>query len=608
MANLSVNDYSKRQNAYSGMGNYSQAAAVYGSYGHTPGSQASALRAAQYLPPTNSMMQSEHVDPAGIAALAQGFGAMGLHPSLFAAGGRTSSQVPAPNQAFGAPMAQYPSNPQQLLYNYPGASLVSGMSGINNGNQASNSMYTPMGQHGYYSIDNSPHGQTWTPRATSDGSTHVMPTLITPRRDSTSSNEDHLPTTPYTYGAYQNGVAVYDRSPNALFTHSGTPSPSQFGYMTPQYTKQPSVGQLPLHLQILLQQDPPVPRAIPAPNSPMKPLDRCLENKNGETNVYIRGLLPETTDDMLHNWGTRFGDIQSSKSIIDLKTGSCKGFGFIKYHNFEDAENCIRAFHWLGYEVSFARESFYAKLKKFSDEANTNLYVSNIPRNMNEHELSVQFLPFKVCSARILRDDSGNGRGVGFARFESRDVCEDVIKQFNNSAVTKPGGEEHIIQIRYSDTHEQKMLKQQTAAARQFRAAEFEFGCMQAGRSSLSIPSRGPTVSPPGSTSGPPAVLTGSPTGAGSQQELKQYLVRNDAKLPPFGYVPPAASAPYYVSRPALSTINSDMGSGAQTPRVNLPSTDGGVPLDNEVDAKAPVTPTESVHASEDNEAGQDVE
>jgi len=78
-------------------------------------------------------------------------------------------------------------------------------------------------------------------------------------------------------------------------------------------------------------------------------------------------------------------------------------FGFIKYHNFDDAENCIRGFHWLGYEVSFARvsiislfhegahtddspqESFYAKLKKFSDEQNTNLYVSNIPRNMNEH-------------------------------------------------------------------------------------------------------------------------------------------------------------------------------------------------------------------------------
>ena len=32
-------------------------------------------------------------------------------------------------------------------------------------------------------------------------------------------------------------------------------------------------------------------------------------------------------------------------------------FGFVKYHNYEDAENCIRGFHYLGYEVSFARVS-----------------------------------------------------------------------------------------------------------------------------------------------------------------------------------------------------------------------------------------------------------
>lgn len=29
----------------------------------------------------------------------------------------------------------------------------------------------------------------------------------------------------------------------------------------------------------------------------------------------------------------------------------------MKYHNYEDAENCIRGFHYLGYEVSFARVS-----------------------------------------------------------------------------------------------------------------------------------------------------------------------------------------------------------------------------------------------------------
>jgi len=57
----------------------------------------------------------------------------------------------------------------------------------------------------------------------------------------------------------------------------------------------------------------------------MKPLDRSLENPHGVTNVYIRGLRPETSDEMLQQIASRFGDIVSSKSIIDHTTGLCKG-------------------------------------------------------------------------------------------------------------------------------------------------------------------------------------------------------------------------------------------------------------------------------------------
>ncbi|KAF2432635.1 hypothetical protein EJ08DRAFT_585251 [Tothia fuscella] len=482
-----------------------------GAYGHG-GSQAAALRAAPYM--QGNMLQHSHSD-ASMAALANGFGAMNMSQSPYAPASRASSQVASTASEYGGvPLSQaqaqamYLQNQSQYLY--PQAHMMSATTSTPGA-----SIYTPVGPYmqpvtyaGYtqHMVDNSPQGQqNWTPRMASDTSSHV-PHLVTPspRRDSVSSNEEHLPATPYgvgSYAGYHNGVTVMDRSPSGVFTHSGTPSPSQFmqSYVPHHMGKQSTASQIPLALQMLIAQEPVIPRAIPAVNSPMKPLDRCLENKNGETNVYIRGLLPETTDDMLYSWGVRFGDIQSSKSIIDLKTNFCKGFGFIKYHNFEDAENCIRGFHFLGYEVSFARESFYAKLKKFSDESNTNLYVSNIPRTMNEHELSLCFEPFKVCSARILRDDGGNGRGVGFARFETRDICEDVIKSLNNTPVSKPGGEEHIMQIRYSDTHEQKMLKQQTAAARQFRATEFEYGCIEARRTGLLLPppDRMHSVSPP---------------------------------------------------------------------------------------------------------------
>lgn len=94
------------------------------------------------------------------------------------------------------------------------------------------------------------------------------------------------------------------------------------------------------------------------------------------------------------------------------------------------------------------------------------------------------------------------------------------MKDFNNNPICKNGGEEHAIQIRYSDTHEQKMLKQQTAAARQFRAAEFEFGCLQTGRHGPGMSSLPDRLSSTGTAS------TASPSASDSANTFEQYLNR----------------------------------------------------------------------------------
>lgn len=76
-----------------------------------------------------------------------------------------------------------------------------------------------------------------------------------------------------------------------------------------------------------------------------------------------------------------------------------------------------------------------------------------------------------VCTPSLLLADV-------VASFESRDACEEVIKIFNNHTLDTPDGELQM-QIRYADTQEQKTLKQQTQAARQFRSAEYEFATQQ---------------------------------------------------------------------------------------------------------------------------------
>ncbi|KAK5136575.1 hypothetical protein LTR08_002589 [Meristemomyces frigidus] len=461
-------------------------------------------------------------------------------------------------------------------------------------------MYTPhasqympqLNYQGYQHHDTSPLSQNWTPTT---GATGEVPTLITPRRDSISSNGNDQPATP-SYASYPGfppgGVAI-NRSPSGVFSHS-TPSPtSMLGPYGMSMAKQPEQSEVSPRIKLLISREPAIPRAIPAPSSPLKPLDRALENQRGETNVYIRGLLPETTDEMLEHWGGRFGDIRSSKSIIDLNTGLCKGFGFVKYHNYEDAENCIRGFHYLGYEVSFARESFYSKLKTFSDDNNTNLYVSNLPKSMNEHELAQLFAPHKVASSKILRDKNGHGRGVGFARFENRDDCEEVVRTFNNFAI-KSGGEDLQIQIRYADTQEQKSLKQQTQAARQFRSAEYEFAT-QAWRNGR-LPYAGSTVHDTPNSNEFEQFLGTSANAPIQGQRWAQSAIRQVPVRSPLGGLPYSGAT----QQPPVQ-VNVDPGADAQSTSATEGATDAK-PVDVSPATAQVNSPVDSAAASEQTE------
>ncbi|KAJ2892772.1 RNA binding protein MSSP-2 [Zalerion maritima] len=300
------------------------------------------------------------------------------------------------------------------------------------------------------------------------------------RRGSYSTTESS-PATPF-YGSVAHRdagprVAVVDRS------NYTTPSPQQMtgsGMMNAAMPKTPATITIPVdkNLDELLKQSPEIPRAVPAvftPPQQMKTLEQSLENRiPGNRNVYIRGLHPTTDDDLLLKYASRFGKVETSKAIIDTSTGACKGFGFAKFYDVHHSELCIRGFHRLGYEVGFARESFNSRLKAEGDESSANLYISNLPKSFDEAALGTVFMGYPILSSKILRDSMGNSRGVGFARFESRDICDEIIRKYNG--VQTLGDERLVMQVRYADTPAQKELKRITAERRQFRTNEYNIG------------------------------------------------------------------------------------------------------------------------------------
>ena len=164
-----------------------------------------------------------------------------------------------------------------------------------------------------------------TPRNTSWMQGQSLQQLPELRRSSWSSNEEQSPQTPL--DMYQQGVQISGHSPT---TWSTTPSPIQAQF---PYNQQVGKAEGGVYAYFdfwkWTQMEPAIPPPVPAIHSGQDggrgSLDKILDNRNGTTNVYIRGLQPDTTDEMLGGYGRRFGEIASQKAIIEMSTKACKG-------------------------------------------------------------------------------------------------------------------------------------------------------------------------------------------------------------------------------------------------------------------------------------------
>jgi hypothetical protein len=142
------------------------------------------------------------------------------------------------------------------------------------------------------------------------------------------SQENRIPSprTPYSAGFFGGpNVGVISNEHLSPYGYApSTPSPLSTGalaltkpFADSRYT--------PAALSAILKKEPAIPEPTMAANPKQLPVEESLDNPNAHTNVYIKGLAPETTDEMLEIWAARFGEVHSTKSIIDTASKLCKG-------------------------------------------------------------------------------------------------------------------------------------------------------------------------------------------------------------------------------------------------------------------------------------------
>ncbi|XP_021927446.1 protein alan shepard isoform X4 [Zootermopsis nevadensis] len=159
-----------------------------------------------------------------------------------------------------------------------------------------------------------------------------------------------------------------------------------------------------------------------------------------KTNLYIRGLNQNTTDKDLVQMCSMYGNIISTKAILDKNTNRCKGYGFVDFETPASAESAVKALQAKGVQAQMAKQQ---------EQDPTNLYLANLPLNFKENDVDSLLAKYgQVISTRILRDTAGQSKGVGFARMESKEKCEQIIQIFNGSSLA--GSKEPLL-VKFAD-------------------------------------------------------------------------------------------------------------------------------------------------------------
>jgi len=171
------------------------------------------------------------------------------------------------------------------------------------------------------------------------------------------------------------------------------------------------------------------------------------QGKELYTNVYIKNLAPEVTDDELTKIVTEFGDITSCVIMKDDK-GNSKGFGFVNFKEPEAAAKAVDTLQgkehkgktlYAGRAQKKAERSAVLKAKfdevrqeRIAKYQGMNLYVKNLADDVDDDKLREEFTAAgTITSAKVMKDEKGKSKGFGFVCMSSPDEATRAVTEMN---------------------------------------------------------------------------------------------------------------------------------------------------------------------------------
>ncbi|KAL2283628.1 hypothetical protein FJTKL_09700 [Diaporthe vaccinii] len=145
------------------------------------------------------------------------------------------------------------------------------------------------------------------------------------------------------------------------------------------------------------------------------------EMKANFTNVYVKNIQTDCSDDEFRDLFTKYGDITSASLARDQESGKNRGFGFVNFTTHEAAYKAVEELNGKDFkgqdlyvgraqkkherEEELRKSYEAARMEKASKYQGVNLYVKNLSDDVDDDKLRSIFSEFgPITSAKVMRD------------------------------------------------------------------------------------------------------------------------------------------------------------------------------------------------------------
>ena len=177
------------------------------------------------------------------------------------------------------------------------------------------------------------------------------------------------------------------------------------------------------------------------------------EMKANFTNIYVKNIPTEVTDEEFRELFEKYGDVTSASLARD-EAGKSRGFGFVNFVNHEHAATAVEELNGKEFkgqdlyvgraqkkherEEELRKSYEAARVEKASKYQGVNLYVKNLDDEVDDDKLRELFAPYgAITSAKVMRDTAAET-----AEAEEREKKDEKDKENKKEGEEKESEEE----------------------------------------------------------------------------------------------------------------------------------------------------------------------